>query len=131
MDGVFKINELGVMILQADEEFQHATKLRNPFKVQQDLFSKRTTQYENGSFSVRPPTKEESKLEPSKEEIRNYINEKDLFIGDKIFKNCSYDDFLKYKKMHPNLEFHYKPCEGISGQCSFDCDMIGECPYAV
>ena len=33
MDGVFEINELGVMILQADEEFQHATKLRNPFKV--------------------------------------------------------------------------------------------------
>ena len=75
--------------------------VRDPFKVSQQLFSKRVTH--NGPITyIDEQSAEDRELEPTKEERDNYIIMREQYVAERIFNEIGYGYFMRYTERSYN-----------------------------
>ena len=103
------VSAAGIVALEANERFEKeiAAKrgLRDVFKLKRKYLSGKINEC------------------PSKEEIDNYIREREEYIANEILKECGWEEFVKRCRLvgiedYTNEHFH---CEGPDRQCKIFC----------
>ena len=117
--------------------------IRDPFKVSQDLFSKRCRRNEDGSMRVEIEIDEESgkikddPAEPTRAEKDAWIKMRDEYVARRCFYEIGYDSFLFHTKPHDykcSYDVSYMreldefvPCHSADAQCMLTCHRFVDC----
>lgn len=122
----FVVSSTGMAIIDMTSEFRGFASergIRDPFKVSQELFSKRVTHEEKGVWSVAMPSEEDKKLEPTREEKDAYIRMRNEYVAERIFHEIGYNEFAHYVINNSLEEWskEFYPCDSVDGQCCMDC----------
>lgn len=136
----------GAKAIEYSAEFAswaHEHGIRDPFKVSQDLFSKRCHRNADGSTSVDIERDEVTgkikadPAEPTRAEKDNYIAMRDEYVARKCFYEIGYDSFLFHTKpydyecaydiSHLRTEDEFVPCKSADGQCNLFCHKYADC----
>ena len=122
------ISEKGAAVMDMISDFhRYAASLgiRDPFKVSQQLFSKRVTH--NGLITyIDEQSAEDRELEPTKEERDNYIIMREKYVAERIFNEIGYEYFMQhtegsYQNCLEEWRKNFLPCESADGQCCMEC----------
>ena len=111
---MFVVSTVGTVVLEANERFEKkiAAKrgLRDVFKLKR--------KYLLGEINECP----------SKEEIDNYIREREEYIANEVLKQCGWDKFIKRCHLVGIEDYvaEHMPCEGPDGQCNMFCFQYGK-----
>lgn len=124
-------------------KFAKEHNIRDPFKVSQDLFSKRCHRNEDGSMSVSIDWDEETgkikddPAEPTRAEKDAWIKMRDEYIASRCFYEIGYDSFLFHTKPHDyecSYDISYMreldefvPCHSADAQCMLTCHRFVDC----
>ena len=141
---VISTDAFRAMEFSADfSKFAKEHNIRDPFKVSQDLFSKRCHRNEDGSMSVSIDWDEETgkikddPAEPTRAEKDAWIKMRDEYIASRCFYEIGYDSFLFHTKPH-DYECSYDvsymrkldefvPCRSADAQCMLTCHRFVDC----
>jgi hypothetical protein len=132
----FIVSATGAAVMGFDFDFHNwAVKngIRDPFKVSQDLFSKRCKKNADGSISVE--LRSDDLDEPIRVEKDRWIRMRDEYIARRCFYEIGYDAFLErtesrgsaYDIDYMRNDDEFLPCRSADRQCSLFCKWIGEC----
>lgn len=106
-------------------EYAASLGIRDPFKVSQQLFSKRVAH--NGPITyIDEQSAEDRELEPTKEERDNYIVMREKYIAERVFNEIGYEYFMQqtecsYQGCLEEWRKSFLPCESADGQCCMEC----------
>ena len=125
------ISEKGAAIMEMTSDFRRyaaSLGIRDPFKVSQQLFSKRVSKEGNVTY-ISEQSEEDKKLEPTRAERDEYIVMRDKYVAERIFKEIGYEDFMRHTERSYNdclLEWRkdFLPCESADGQCCIYCNKF-------
>ena len=128
MEDMIVISEKGMSIMNMQSDFKRyaaSLGIRDPFKVSQDLFSKRVSHNGNVTY-LNEQSEEDKKLEPSKLERDQYIMMREKYVAERIFKEIGYPEFMQHTERSYNNALDewrkgFYPCESADGQCCMDC----------
>lgn len=120
--------------LEDFNKFAREQNIRDPFKVSQDLFSKRCHYDEKGFLKVNL---KKDPNEPTRAEKDAWIKMRDEYIASRCFYEISYDSFLFHTQPH-DLKCDYDisymkeldefvPCRSADAQCMLTCHRFVDC----
>lgn len=126
---------------EAWDEYCRGNKIRDPFKALEDLRNEYTEYYyipklHSTNITINDMTEEQKNREIQlKKERDEYIQNRELFVGQFLLKNYGYNELSSFAQSH-----HYenssklqewfqtvKPCEGKDGQCRMFCPIFNNC----
>ena len=122
------ISEKGMLIMDIQSDFKRyaaSLGIRDPFKVSQDLFSKRVSHKGSVTY-INEQSEEDKNLEPSTLERDQYIMMREKYVAERIFKEIGYPEFMQHTERSYNNALDewrksFLPCESADGQCCMDC----------
>lgn len=125
---VIIVNKTGASIMQMSADFEKYARevlhLANPFKAhwaaQKDCYINNS----DGSISIDMDKANEID-DLTKISRKEWIEARDKYIAERILRELGYEVLTttNYSKYLPDAI----PCEGATGQCSFDCPDFFEC----
>lgn len=130
-------NAYKIMMMGHDfDKYAAEQGIRDPFKISQELFSKRCNKIEDedGFWIVKGG---EDPEEPSRAEKDAWIKMRDEYVARRVFYEIGYDDFLWETRPHDyecayDISYMQKldefvPCCAKERQCRMDCPKYFEC----
>lgn len=128
---MFTISENGFAIMGMTSDFSKYAKsigLRDPFKISQDLFSKRC-RHEGTITYIDEISEEDKRLEPTRDEKDNYIVAREKYIAERVFNEIGYEEFIyrvnnSYNNCLLEWSKQFDPCNSADGQCSMYCNKF-------
>ena len=140
---VIHVSEFGSHCLEANDAWENyllKNNICNPINEQWKLRDMVTTyREENGTTFIekRDFTEEEQeRYNQLSSEINKFLSNKEIWVGNYLFKNFGYDDLIKFAQTHLTDKTAFQkwlgqqiPCEGITGQCDMlACPVFNNCP---
>lgn len=126
---------------EAWDEYCRENKIKDPFKALEDLRNEYTEYYyipesHSTNITISDMTEEQKNREIQLKKYRDeYIQDRELFVGQFILKNYGYNELTKFAQSHFSensikLQEWFqtvKPCEGKDGQCRMFCPIFRDC----
>ena len=106
-------------------------------KIKNEYTHKTVDKY-TWSIEYGQPNEDQIKRLKEAEKYRDqYIENREIWKANYIFKNFGYDALISFAQTHPfektalsrSVEQVY-PCEGAYGQCNFACPVFHNCSYS-
>lgn len=133
------ISEDGMKAMNFSSDFhKYAAEqgIRDPFRIQQEIFASRIKRREDGTMTVEVGG-EEVPGNPSRAEKDTWIRMRDEYVARRCFAEIGYESFLFHTKPHDyecdydisymRTQDEFVPCKSADGQCSMECHRYIEC----
>lgn len=117
-----------------EDPWERIRKIKNEYTRFYDTFDEHDNKI--GHIDWDDPTNDQKRrLEEAKKYRDQYIENREIWKANYLFKNFGYDALINFAQTHPFeksalsqwVEQVY-PCEGAYGQCNFACPVFHNCP---
>ena len=114
-------------------KYAAAQGIRDPFKIQQEVFARRMKKNEDGTITIELGG-EEVPGNPSRAEKDSWIKMRDEYVARRCFEEIGYESFYVrtapdqyYDISYMRTQDEFVPCKSADGQCAFECHRYAEC----
>lgn len=127
-------NEMKAINFSSDfHKYAAAQGIRDPFRVQQEIFARRIKRHEDGTMTVELGGEEEFG-NPSRTEKDTWIRMRDEYVARRCFEEIGYESFYVrttpdrcYDISYMRTQDEFVPCKSADRQCSMECHRYIEC----